>query len=94
MDMLLVVSMTDNIKSNIEDSIARISEIDNLILKLKKERILIASDLSHSCDLLNSIVKDKEFKEKIVDSVILKHKELATNGKTIAEAILQKAETV
>ena len=92
MNMLLVVSMTDNVKSNIEDSIARISEINNLILKLNNEKALLASDLSHKFDLLNAIVKDEEFKEKIVDSVILKHKELAANGKTIAEAILKNAQ--
>lgn len=89
MNMLLVVNMTDSIKSDIKDDIARISEIDELICKLNDEKIAVAEDLTYKCNLLNAVVKDEEFKEKIDDSVIAKHKSLAANGSAIANKILQ-----
>lgn len=89
MNMLLVVSMTDSIKSDIKDDISRISEIDELICKLNDEKIAVAEDLTYKCNLLNAVVKDEEFKEKIDASVIAKHKRLAADGSAIANKILQ-----
>lgn len=89
MNMLLVVSMTDTINLEIKDNIARISEIDELICKLNDEKIAVAEDISYKCNLLNAVVKDEEFKERVDDSVITKHKNLSANGKTIADKILQ-----
>lgn len=89
MNMLLVVSMTDSVKSDIKDDIARISEIDELICKLNDEKIAVAEDLTYKCNLLNAVVKDEEFKERVDDSVITKHKSLAANGSAIASKILQ-----
>ena len=89
MNTLLVVSMTDSIKSDIKDDIARISEIDELICKLNNEKIALAEDLTYKCVLLNAVVKDEEFKERVDDSVIAKHKSLAANGSAIANKVFQ-----
>lgn len=89
MNMLLVVSMADNIKSDIKDDIVRISEIDELICKLNDEKLAVAEDISYKCNLLNAVVKDEEFKERVDDSVISKHKNLAANGSAIANKVLQ-----
>ena len=87
--MLLVVNMTDSIKSDIKDDIARISEIDELICKLNNEKIMVAEDLTYKCNLLNVVVKDEEFKEKVDESVITSHKNLAANGSSIANKVFQ-----
>ena len=89
MNTLLVVSMTDSIKSDIKDDIARISEIDELICKLNNEKIAVAEDLTYKCVLLNAVVKDEEFKEKVDESVITNHKNLAANGSAIANKVFQ-----
>ena len=89
MNMLLVVSMADTIKSDIKDSIERISEIEEIICKLNAEKQSIASDLKYKCSLLNAVVKDEVFNEKIDESVIANHKTLAKCGSSIADKVLQ-----
>lgn len=89
MNMLLVVSMADSIKSDIKDNIARISEIDEIICKLNAEKLSVAEDLAYKCNLLNAVTKDEEFKERVDISVITKHKNLVEHGSSIADKLLQ-----
>lgn len=69
MNMLTVVSLTDNLRQNIEAKLQRILES----LRSKKELLII--DAYNDCDLLESAINNPEYKEQIVDSVINKHKE-------------------
>lgn len=89
MNMLLVVSMADVVKSDIKDDIERISEIDEIICKLNDEKLAVAEDLTYKCNLLNAVVKDEEFKEKMDISVITKYKSLTAQGSAIADKVLQ-----
>lgn len=75
MNMLTVVSLTDNLRQNIEAKLQRIYEINLKIESLRSEKELLIIDAYHDCDLLESAINDPEYKEQIVDSVINKHKE-------------------
>lgn len=75
MNMLTVVSLTDNLRQNIESKLQRIYEINLKIESLRSEKELLIIDAYHDCDLLNAAISDPEYKEQIVDSVINKHKE-------------------
>lgn len=89
MNMLLVVSMADVVKSDIKDDIERISEIDEIICKLNDEKLAVAEDLAYKCKLLNTVMKDEEFKERVDISVITKHKSLTAQGSAISDKVLQ-----
>lgn len=75
MNMLTVVSLTDNLRHNIESKLQRIYEINLKIESLRSEKELLIIDAYHNCDLLEAAISDPEYKEQIVDSVINKHKE-------------------
>lgn len=75
MNMLTVVSLTDNLRQNIESKLQRIYEINLKIESLRSEKELLIIDAYHDCDLLEAAINDPEYKEQIVDSVINKHKE-------------------
>lgn len=75
MNMLTVVSLTDNLRQNIEAKLKRIYEINLKIESMRSEKELLIIDAYHDCDLLESAINDPEYKEQIVDSVINKHKE-------------------
>ena len=74
MNMLLTVSVTDSYRRFMEEKLNRIAELNSQILMLEKERKMIAIDLDHSCDLLNAVIEDPDYKENIVESVIDSHK--------------------
>lgn len=76
MNMLTVVSLTDNLRQNIEAKLQRIYEINLKIESLRSEKELLIIDAYHDCDLLETAINDPEYKEQIVDSVINKHKKL------------------
>jgi hypothetical protein len=73
--MLTVVSLTDNLRLNIEVKLQRINEINSKIESLRSEKELLIIDAYQECDLLNAAISDPEYKGQIVDSVINKHKE-------------------
>lgn len=75
MNMLTVVSLTDNLRQNIESKLQRIYEINLKIESLRSEKELLIIDAYHNYDLLEAAISDPEYKEQIVDSVINKHKE-------------------
>lgn len=75
MNMLTVVSLTDNLRQNIKAKLKRIYDINSKIESLRSEKELLIIDADHECDLLEVIINDPEYKEQIVDSVINKHKE-------------------
>ena len=74
MNTLLIVSITDSYRRFMEEKLDRIAELNSQILMLEKEKKMIAIDLDHSCDLLNAVITDDDYKENIVDSVIDSHK--------------------
>ena len=74
MNILLTVSVTDSYKRFMEEKLDRIAEINSQILTLEKEKEILAIDLNHSCDLLNAVIEDPDYKENIVESVIDSHK--------------------
>lgn len=74
MNMLLTVSVTDSYRQFMEEKLDRIAEINSQILMLEKEKEMLAIDLNHSCDLLNAVIEDSDYKENIIDSVIDSHK--------------------
>lgn len=75
MNMLTVVSLTDNLSRGIDTKLNRIREISSTIEKLMEEEKLLIIDVDHECDLLEAVINDPEYKEQIVESVINKHKE-------------------
>lgn len=75
MNMLTVVSLTDNLSLGIDTKLNRIREISSTIEKLMEEEKLLIIDADHECDLLEATINDPEYKEQIVDSGIIKHKE-------------------
>lgn len=74
MNALLTVSVTDSYRRFMEEKLDRIAELNSQILMLEKEKKMIAIDLDHSCDLLNAVIEDPDYKENIVESVIDSHK--------------------
>ena len=65
MNMLLVVGATDRLRHQIEEHLARISEIRSTIENLKHEVHMLSIDVEHECDLLEAIVEDKDYKTKL-----------------------------
>ncbi len=84
----LMVRVTDNCESNIKSKLERINEIDTTILKLLQEKKTIAIDVDHECDLLNKIIEEDIYKDKVVEDVIEKHKSLIKVSKYIAISII------
>lgn len=76
MNMLTVVSLTDNLRLNIEAKLQKINEINSKIERLKDEKKCLLIDADHECDLLEAAIIDPEYKENIVEYVIEKHKML------------------
>ena len=87
MNMLVVVSVTDSFRHQIDDKLSRINEINTTIEKLKHEAYMLAIDVDHECDLLEAVIEDKDYKENIVESVIDSHKSFIKRGRSIANAI-------
>ena len=84
----LMVRVTDNCESNIKSKLERINEIDTTILKLLQEKKNIAIDIDHECDLLNKIIEEDIYKDKIVEDAIEKYKSLIKVSKDIANNII------
>lgn len=87
MNMLIVVSVTDSFRHQIDDKLSRISEINATIEKLKHEAYMLAIDVDHGCDLLEAVINDKDYRENIVESVIDSHKSFIKRGRSIADAV-------
>ena len=84
----LMVRVTDNCESNIKSKLERINEIDTTILKLLQEKKSIAIDVDHECDLLNKIIEEDIYKDKVVEDAIEKYKSLIKVSKGIANTII------
>ena len=84
----LMVRVTDNCESNIKSKLERINEIDTTILKLLQEKKSIAIDVDHECDLLNKIIEEDIYKDKVVEDAIEKYKSLIKVSKAIANNII------
>ena len=91
MNMLLVVGVTDRLRHQIEEHLARIGEIRTTIENLKHEVHMLSIDVEHECDLLEAIVEDKDYKENIVESVIVRHKSIIKRGRLVADSIRGEA---
>lgn len=90
MNMLLVAEITDSYKHLMEDKLERIHVINNMIGKLKQEKASLAMDLDHMSDLLEGIVKDKDYSDSITDYVIDRYNGLIKRCKSVAESIRSK----
>ena len=87
MNMLVVVSVTDSFRHQIDDKLSRINEINTTIEKLKHEAYMLAIDVDHGCNLLEAVIEDKDYKENIVESVIDSHKSFIKRCRSIVNTI-------
>lgn len=87
MNMLLMVEITDSYKRLMEDKLERIHAINDMIGKLKQEKALLAIDLDHMSNLLEGVIKDKDYTDNNVESVIERNKGLIKRCRSVAESI-------